>query len=460
MDDLKWYSPELALDDFVDLTKKSSVLGQCVRSLVNGIYGQDISIKQRDLSFDETDKESITKEKNDILEKLSSLDVMGLADFVSLFKSIGDDLERSGNSFVEVLTKDSKPFGLRVIKGSIEISEPQLTFFDYPVYDRDNKTWTSPKRPHFFKIFKQIDQEHNEIYFKEVFDPRVIDRKSGQIYTQDEFNKLSKKDKLKINQANSLYHFKLNDLNNGFGLPRWANCQDTIRLNLLIEQNNSAYYSNAMKSDLVISSTSGLSESSVEQLKQVVKDSANIEKARSTVILTPDEFSSSVSEASPKIDIRELNANKEGQFLELYKINNQQIISSCGLHPINIGLTESYNKATAEASLRSTEEIVFEPSRQLITSFVNSVLFPLWDVKYHVFSCESSTKSSTKEKVDILKSLMQAGLTIKEIRNEIANITGIKLTDIKDDWISKPMMLAFADHQNQKANNESQTTKE
>jgi len=411
--------PDRDIAELHDLTFKSSILGQCINSLVNGIYGQDYVLKQRDLDFRDGDKESIKKEYNNTCERLDNLDVDGFSSFTTLIKRIGDDIERTGNAYIEILKKGKTPYGIRIIDPkTVNHSPDELVFISRPFYDRDSGDWKTERRPQYFRKYIQT-VNGNTIYFKSLFDNRIVDSKTGKVYSTKEYNALEKDEKAQIKPANEVYHFTTNSLDqNGYGIPRWINSYNAIAINIEIETNNYYWFENGMKSDLVITTIGGLSKQSQTMIEEQAKDSAKNTNAGKPLIITPDMETAMMSEGKEVIDIKEVNKRSEGQFITLYEKNNDLIISSCGLHKISVGLSDGYNRATAQASNLNVENNTYEPSRQAIIEFIN-LLFAMWGVKYHKFMLQSSARQSILERAMIIKQLRESGLTFRELRNEV-----------------------------------------
>lgn len=450
---LQFIDPPKPFDDLMELTTKSGILKQCIEALVVGIYGVGYTLDNRypDLEKDKQLKTEIIKESNSIEEFFESADISGKDSFNEFLRKVGTDIESTGNGYIEILFNRSKPYGFNHLRSStmrlLELDD-EIIFWDRPFYDLDSQSYRTEKAPNRFRRYLQINPVNGSYrYWKELGDPRIVDSITGKYWlTQEELDKDKLKDQ--VIEANQLWHFSLYSPSSDYGLPRWIGAINSVVGSILKEENDIKWFKNGCKSDLLISSTTPLSDSSIELLTKRVKESANIDNAHSTLLIFPDQIDSAMNEGNSKIDITELNQNQDSQYKEYDKANVERVISACRISKIHVGLEQDYNRATANSSLEVVENNTFLPSREKIDSFINNRIFPLLSVKYHIYRSQPSTKQSLKDKAEIIHQLSQSGATLRELRTAIEPLLGIQLTDINQEYLDYPLGIAIALIQN------------
>ncbi len=446
---IDFIDPLKSFDELLELSTQSAILGACIFSLVQGIYGVGYELKNRypDLEKDEEHKQAIIRESNTITEFLESVDISGKHSWNEFLRKIGTDTEIFGGAFIEILFDQGMPYAFKHLSSlNIRLTEldPEIVFWGRSFYDLDSQKYQLESVPNNFRRYIEINPNNgNYRYYKELNDPRVLDSITGQHWSKEAFARLPKKDQQKIKPANQIWHFSLYHPASEYGLPRWINAINSILCSCWKEENDLNFFKNSMKSDLVISSTVPLSEKLIDQLEKRIKESTDLTKSHSTLLLFPDHFEQALGEGDFKIDVKELKVDRDANYIKYDEANIERVISACRLSKINVGYSKDYNRATSQSALETVENNTFLPARELVDSFINNRIFSLLGVKYHKYVSRPSTKQSLRDKAEIISQLKDSGLTLRELRASIAPLLGINLTAIDEQYLDYPLGIAI-----------------
>lgn len=459
---LEYIEPIYDLDRLVELTYKNPTLSACVASLSQGIYGVGFELKNRypDLEKDSKHKEAIVREWNSVTEFLEAVDYTGTGSFNELMRKLGSEIESTGSGYLEILSHKGKPYSFKLIPSvtmRIKETDPEIVFWDKPFYDYDSQSYRWQKVPGEFKRYIQIDPSTGVYtYFKLLGDPRIVDSKTGSCWTKEAYEKLTKREQSKIKPANEIWHFNLYSPVSPYGLPRWTGAINSIVGSIYLETYNVSYIKNGLKAGYIIHSSIRLSEESLKQLENWVTNSMDLENSGKPFIIS---IANSTLEKiletdgnQPYIHFEKLEGEKDESWGLYDERNSEKIISSTRLSSVHVGKSANLNRATSQSMLETVENNTFLPSREIIDSFINMRIFPLLNVKYHKYISKPSTKQSLKDKAEIIEMLKDSGLTVRELRNVIAPLLSVQLTDTQEnkenEYLDYPLGIAVSLIQN------------
>lgn len=433
------------------LIKMSNTLPQCIEAMEQNCEGFGYNLVKTVSDEDiESIKDLVDDEKSrvDNFFKYVSFEMS----FTKLRKKMRKDLEGFGNAYMEILRNGSGEVdGFEYIKAITVrlggLSKPtEIEIYRKEPDSHDYITVLYRKR---FRIFVQI-VGYEKVYFKEFGDPRVIDSTTGKEVDQNMIDMALAREE-PIQYATELMHFKIEDPESSYGIPRWTGNMTSVAGSRASEEVNFSYFDNKAIPPLVVMVSGGaLAKSAHEKIKEFVEqDIKGRENFHKIMILEADSKSGphSLEKPTVKIEIKELVQMKEGMWQAYDEKNREKIRSSFRLPPIYVGLAQDYSRATAKESKEVAEEQVFGPEKSDFDFMINNKIFPELDVKYHRFETKSAPIDNRKTMSEIIKLMGEAGLTVLEVRKLLDKLADIELEVIDPEeegnaWLKVPMKLA------------------
>ena len=434
--DSKFIKPPLSIQDLSILKEYSSELGQTIESMVIGVegFGQRLMLKEMTDIQKKYFESEIKKEKEwlDInLIKLPNLHY----NLTSLRKNILDDIESTGNAYIELLRpiQDSlKPY---TSFNKLESSEMRITIRD--------KNFTTVKVNYvdsnfqlktkiFYEKFRRFVQVKNNklVFFKEFRDPRIIDKRNGEVAN----NKLDQK-----YWATEVFHFKLyTTRDTPYGIPRYTGNIIAIKgsrtadeANILTQQNNN------VPSMAILVSGGMLTEGSINRVEKFVDQSIKGDLNYSKFLILEGESTSDglSNSTSMKIEIKPLTNDQHTDALwQTYDEKNaDKIRRSFRLPSLMTGDTKNLNRATAQESERLAEKYVYNPIRETLDNEWNKILLQQ-GIKFWQLKTNSPNVTNDEDLVKILSGAEKSGaLTPRIARMILEDIFNKELPPIKED---------------------------
>lgn len=396
------------------MTEINDTLKQCITAMATNVDGFGWELIER------TDEE--TKGKTNAAAEQEKHQLQSFFDFINpdeditmLRKRCREDIESCGYGFLEVVNDQTGvPAELyRLPAHSMRITKPdkEWTEFEQPIRNDQGK-FEKRKRKKRFRRYVQIIDGNTKIFFKEFWDPRNIDAKTGSVIAEQQGDQKSES---KPDLANRALFISLSCSYSIYGLPRWIGNTFAISGSRKAEEINFLYFDNKTIPPLVVTVSGGsLTDDSITRLKELfehqIKGIKNFHKA---LILEATPESSSEIEGEKltpvKIEVKPLTQfmQKDALFNQYMKDNQTSIRSSFRLPPIYIGRSEEYTLATAKESARVAEEQVFEPERRAFDYIFNRTIMASLQANYWTFR---TVGAKTSGDADIIKALA----TIKE----------------------------------------------
>lgn len=380
------------------------------------------------------------------------------------------DLEKTGNAYWEVV---------RGARGEIQFFAPIRSYqmrltaqdaeaqqADMPILELqpDGKSLKIRKIKVFrrFRRFVQVSTTisgtstisgYKKVWFKQLGDPRVVDKDSGEIVPpekQKNYNQTGKP-MPESQMANEVVHWALNDSRSPYGLPRFIGVLlDIFGDRKASEVNYITLCNNNMPSMVVAVSNGQLTEETIDRIRDFMEKLQGDDN-RSKVLVLEAEGATEDGEDSGhiKIEMKPLTKEQIGDalFVEYGKSNREKVRVAFRLPPILIGRTQDYNRATAETSRRLADEQVFAPEREDFDDWINRILFPLMGVVYHQYRSNSPNTTDNAELVKILAGAEKTGgMTPRIARMVLEDILGKELDEFPEGFDPNvPFSLTMAE---------------
>lgn len=371
--------------------------------------------------------------------------------FTSLRLITRHDLEVSGNAYWECLRDqwgDLSEFvyvpseSMRLMpldKKSIEIDVPvKVTQVSY-------ETRTVSER---FRRFVQI-REGAKTYFKEFGDPRVISRKSGKPYADEQA--LHKAEGLSARPANEILHFKIHSPISAYGVPRWIAAQLEVLGTRAASYVNWLLFNNKSIPPMVIMVSGGrLSQDSVKEIKQHieerVKGQDNYHKLLVIEAVPADQQPTGADLSKIKIQLVPLlNAQmRDGTHMQYTELNTKLTRQQFRNPPIMVGDSKDYNRATSDTAKEFAESQVYGLIRDEFDDMMNRIILADMGISAVRFSSNAITTKDSKALSEIISHWVDSGiLTPEEARTFAPDVLGKVLKHITEEWATKPMPLTI-----------------
>lgn len=353
----------------------STILPQCIESYKNNIAGFGIGVHYKeDYRQKETpEMEAEFKLAKNIVQMLSFE-----CDTKDIFEQLIEDAESYGIGYLEVIRNiEGKVVEVVNISqvDSITKSKKEDIFTPFNYYIENNVIIKRQKR---FRRYKQ-EIGGKTVYFKELGDPRILDKNSGEYLTSGNLIDTSQ-------QANEIFEFKLG--NKPYGDVRWIGCMYPIKGSAYAESLNLNYFKNGRHTPLAICIENGkLSESSRTKLQEYANNIRGENGQHAFLVLEMEAIQEDIQWSKnnpPKVTLKEMASvlQKDELFGDYIENNRRKVQSAFNLPDIYVGYTTDFNRATAYAAMTVTEQQVFQPYRQRLAWAVNHKLLNEYNFKY------------------------------------------------------------------------------
>lgn len=433
--------PPLNQTELAVLSEFSSELEQVTDAMEIGIHGFGGRLIER------FDKKQAKKFKSAIKEEKQWLDALihypnPKQTWKKLMKSTRGDIEKTGNAWWELVPSPIHKKRYSCInkldagtmfftKVDKRLSRKKLKYVDDSLNIR-SKSFTV----RFRRIIQIIGNK--KVWFKEFGDPRVIDRRNGEVIAQSvkSFKTLSEEKQKKFPKkiwANEIYHHSLEtSRRTPYGMPRFTGNIIAVKGSRSADETNIITQQNNHVPSMVITVAGGqLTGGSVTRIQEFVDTQIKGDSNYSKFLIIEGE--SSHDSLSPggslKVDVKPLTEGQiQDELWQSYDKNNaSKIRRSFRLAPIMVGETTGLNRATAQASERLAEKYVFNPEREDFDDCVNQILM---QQEFRFWRWKTNSPNVTNDE-DLVKILAQGektgGLTPRIARILLEDILNRKL---------------------------------
>lgn len=372
--------------------------------------------------------------------------------FVHLRMRIRQDLECTGNAYVEVMRKENgEPVRfLRMPVETVFLCKPDPPV-DYICRQRVSLfEYDSILESRRFQRFVQVVHGKN-VFYKEFGDPRFLSRKTGRFYeTLEALKRADATD----DAANEIIHFKIPaPRSDYYGVPRWIGVILEVAGNRMAAEVNYLYFGNKSIPPMAILVSGGrFTADTVERLRSYIenkfKGTTNFHKvlileAEGAVdqrIENPERYANT---GRVKIEMKPLTeAQTQDSLFRNYTQDNVDLVGQAFRLPRLLrGDIRDFNRSTAGSALNFAEMQVFQPIRNEFDDTVNWVLDEM-GIKYWRFVSNAPIVRDPMEMSKIISTLMQCGALVpKDGRALAGDVFNKQFPHIKADWMLQPLIL-------------------
>lgn len=303
------------------------------------------------------------------------------------------------------------------------------------------------------------------VYYKEFGDPRIVERATGKILTEEEAK--SWKDTGKpipyTEQANEVVYVAQYCPRSPYGLPRYTGALLAISgVRTSEEANYSTLKNNNVPSMLIVVKNGVLAEGSWEALQTFVKEQMQglVNYSRFVVISVDPSEDGEGGGANADVDVQPLKEvqQTDAMFTEYEKTNRPKIRICFRLPPLLVGLADDYTRATADTARRVADEQVFAPERKVEDHWYNRQLFPRMGWLYWEFVSNQPNTTDHDVLGRVAGSIERTGgMTPRISRGLLSDMTGKDYGNMDEEKfdLDVPFSLTMAEAvQNKAAPNE------
>jgi PBSX family phage portal protein len=279
--------------------------------------------------------------------------------FVELRRRTRQDLEVTGNAYWEVL-RNARGEVARLVH--VPAYTMRLMPLDAAPVEVSETVRVSPVAverlltPQRLRRFVQI-QYGQRTFFKQLGDPRVLSRKTGQAFQSlDELLAADHHD----GPATEILHFAIHSPRSPYGIPRWVGTMLAVMGSRQMEEINFLYFENKSVPPLALLVSGGrLSEASVPRIERFIEENLKGKANFHKILVLEAEGGSHTSDAArARIELRPLtDAQQQDALFQQYDERNiDKVGSSFRLPRLLRGDSRDFNRACHSADTETLTE--------------------------------------------------------------------------------------------------------
>lgn len=369
--------------------------------------------------------------------------------FVTHRMNTRQDIEVAGNGYWEVLRDQEgniaqfilvPAWTVRLNPQNKSLVPTEQTVRATPI------TWTRRIYHRRFRTYLQMHEGHRA-FFKEFGDPRTVSGRTGAAF-KDVAALQAAEDHTQV--ANELLHFKIYSSRSPYGVPRWIGALLAVLGSRQAEEVNFLYFDNKGVPPLALLVSGGrVSAQTVERIQDFIdnriKGRGNFHKI---LVL---EAEPATSAAGPehtgrmRIELRPLTQaqHTDALFQKYDKENISKVGQAFRMPPLLRGDSRDFNRATAAAVLKFTEQQVFAPERNAFDDIVNRTVLADMQICYHRFVSNSPKTTDPEDQAKVIERLARVGALVpRDVRQLAEEILNTELKRIDEPWVDIPITIA------------------
>jgi len=454
-----WINPTVDQRGLKVMVTQSSILPQCTRAYKNNIAGFGIGVRYKEDYPEETPEMMAEFTRAEETIELLNMDM----DTKEVFEDAIEAREIYGISYIEVMRNlDGEVTGIEFIKDTptirktapldpyIEIEYTLFTHTEQRSRSRRKSIQSTPnpaeaksfytsrveKRPRRFCKYKQ-EVGGKVIYFKEIGDPRVMDKTTGEYVSEGGTLDIAK-------QANEILEFAIGT--DTYGEVRWIGQVLGVDGSRKAESLNNRYFEEGRHTPLLIMIKGGsLTDDSFSKLQQYMNDIKGEKGQHAFIVLEAENADSRTDmegEKQPEIEIKDLASilQKDELFQDYLDNNRRKAQSAFQLPDLYVGYTTDFNRATAQTAMEVTEKQLFQPERRSIAWAINNKLLSGYQFQYVEAYFLEPDITNPDDLAKILNVTERAGgLTPNKAKELTYSVMGEVSEDYDGDWGDTPL---------------------
>ncbi|WP_029689443.1 phage portal protein [Thermoanaerobacter sp. A7A] len=427
-----------------NIVENTSMLSACIETMQANVdgFGHDfLYVGDKSKKFDT----EVIAEKERLNEFFKA--VNETQSFVTLRTELRQDLEVTGNAYIEVVRFPNGKLAMlyRADAKYIRLQVKQSESIPVKVrLVRDGKEMTITVYRRFRRFCMLVNPTQGTLrWFKEYGDPRRMCAVTGKY--EDELEPGEQIQEL----ASEIIHLKLG--NGIYGVPRWIGLTSVILGLQNADFVNYDLFDNQVVPPLAVLVSNGvLTSDSVEDLKYLFEQKKGVKNFHKILILEAIPASADDSledvKGSAKVDLKEFSmARKDDAIFKQYiELAEKRIRSRYRLPPLYLGVAEEYSRSTSDTSKLVAEEQVFKPERNKFDEIVNFTIMKELGAKYWKFMTVGPRMIEGNEIITAFEKFAEAGvLTINQGIRIVNHVLGLDATEYDQVWANYPVPLVM-----------------
>jgi len=370
------------------MCQENNTLLPCIEAMVTNIEGTGYT-------FERIDDTAETDEDDTNIKKLEDFfkEPWPRKSFITMRKELRNDLERTGNAYIEVLRNlaGKVVFIRRVDAKMIRLVKlgPAVPVEVEVERDGVKLSVNVAKRE---RRFVQLLNGKEMVYFREFGTSRHVNKKTGR--WEDDNYKVEPRDR-----GTELIHLKCQpDAHTPYGIPRWINQTPSVLGSRSAEEYNLDFFSHGGIPPVMVFLQGGTMETaSRKAFEESLTTGTAARRNRVRIFEVMPTGGTLDKEGQARINVERFGAERQNDAMfESYDDKCcTRIRRAFRLPPIFIGHSEDYNYASAEASYKVAEAQVFRPERDEFDEVISMGLikelgFPDYRLKSNPLVIENS----------------------------------------------------------------------
>lgn len=362
------------------------------------------------------------------------------------------DIETLGNGFWEILRNAGGEIALIVYVPGFTMRLLPLDRAPVPVAMRvkvSEISYQSIQVARCFRRYVQVVEGAEAVYFKELGDPRVVSRKTGQVFPSIEALKQAD---ASDQPATEILHFKVHAPRSAYGVPRWMGALLEVLGSRQAAEVNFFYFQNKSVPPLALLVSGGrLSKSSVPRIEDFIENHIKGKRNFHKILVIEAESARAASDGqhTGKLSLEFHPLTGAQQTDALFQGYDERNIDKVGaafrMPRLLRGDIRDFNRSTGLAALHFAEEQVFEPERQEFDFIMNRKLLAAMGIRFWRFCSNAPVTRDPQVMAEIVKNLVTANvLTPEEGRRLAGDVFNIEFRAIRAPWVKQPLPLTLA----------------
>lgn len=408
--------------------------------------------------------------------------------YLQLRTLIGQDLEITGNSYVEVLRDKEQritqmvwtparymracPQAYDVVPCKQTICYSPLRWEDRNIQRRFRKYVQNFLGSGMSSTSSSPSSADSAVTFKELGDPRILSRATGKYYTSEaEFQKeaIARRGRKGVKwregemrsgtrdvavPATEIWHIRLPfGGNSAYGVPRWAGAYPCARGSRELDEENMRIAMDDVVPSLLISVSGGRVDGKDQQR---IEDQINERKAGHKRILILQARSERAAGPSPtptiKVDKLKSEQTTDALF-QNYDVRNENKLDACFRMPrALLGKDMARDRASLAAMYRYAQDQIFSPARRLYDDAVTTSILPGLGARFFRYVTQTPTPVDPEALGALIGKMLEQGiLTPNESRDAVEKAINVTLSRLPGVWADIPprMLTAVLQTKNQ-----------
>jgi capsid portal protein len=287
-------------------------------------------------------------------------------------------------------------------------------------------------------------------YFREFGDPRIISNKTGKAYDSIEDLKAAGAEGGEEEGAQPAHEILM--WKNYFpgqvgGVVRWHGAIHEVRgQNTAASENVDDLENSSIPRGILAVSEGRVGKKGAQKIRDIMKASKGRAKNRMAVlnVSTPRNRQFMPGSSGVKVEFIDLTGaqREDAMFAKYSRTASLAIGQQFRQPPIVRGDTQDFNRATASASLRYTDEQVYQPERNSFDHAVNLYILPELGIRFWRFKSKGPVRQDPETTAKIAEILLKQGVIVPaELRPWAERTMGIDLVRTAGAWQQLPLAL-------------------